>query len=65
MWWTPRAIKKRELQHQRPPHWERAIGLTITVDIGGLKVAAGVVNEDERILARVRQDIPAEDSLKT
>jgi ROK family len=41
------------------------MGLTITVDIGGLKVAAGVVNEDDRILARVCQDIPAEDSLKT
>jgi predicted NBD/HSP70 family sugar kinase len=41
------------------------MGLTITVDIGALKVAAGVVNEDDRILARVRQDIPVEDSLKT
>jgi glucokinase len=34
------------------------MGLTIGVDIGGTKVAAGVVDEDGRILARVRRDTP-------
>ncbi|SDQ33358.1 ROK family glucokinase [Quadrisphaera sp. DSM 44207] len=34
---------------------------TIGVDIGGTKIAAGVVTEDGRILARVRRETPATD----
>jgi glucokinase len=41
------------------------MGLTIGVDIGGTKVAAGVVNEDGRILARVTRATPSEDPEKT
>ena len=41
------------------------MGLAIGVDIGGTKVAAGVVDEDGRILARVRRDTPAQDPEKT
>jgi glucokinase len=41
------------------------MSLTIGVDIGGTKVAAGVVDEDGRILTRVRRDTPARDSRKT
>jgi glucokinase len=37
------------------------MGLAIGVDIGGTKVAAGVVDADGRILARVRRDTPAHD----
>jgi glucokinase len=35
---------------------------TIGVDIGGTKVAAGVVDEEGRILARLRRDTPSGDS---
>jgi glucokinase len=41
------------------------MGLAIGVDIGGTKVAAGVVDEDGRILARLRRDTPAHDPAKT
>ncbi len=41
------------------------MGLTIGVDIGGTKVAAGVVDESGRILAGVKQDTPSEDPEKT
>lgn len=41
------------------------MGLAIGVDIGGTKVAAGVVDQDGRILARVRRDTPAQDPEKT
>ena len=37
------------------------MGLTIGVDIGGTKVAAGVVDQDGRVLARLRRDTPAHD----
>ena len=37
------------------------MGLTIGVDVGGTKVAAGVVDEDGKILARARRDTPAKD----
>jgi glucokinase len=37
------------------------MGLAIGVDIGGTKVAAGVVDPDGRILARLRRDTPAQD----
>ena len=37
------------------------MGLAIGVDIGGTKVAAGVVDPDGRILARLRRDTPAHD----
>jgi glucokinase len=41
------------------------MGLAIGVDIGGTKVAAGVVDQDGRILARLRRDTPAQDPGKT
>jgi glucokinase len=41
------------------------MGLAIGVDIGGTKVAAGVVDQDGRILARLRRDTPAHDPGKT
>jgi glucokinase len=37
------------------------MGLAIGVDIGGTKVAAGVVDADGHILARLRRDTPAHD----
>jgi glucokinase len=37
------------------------MGLAIGVDIGGTKVAAGVVDPDGQILARLRRDTPAHD----
>jgi glucokinase len=40
------------------------MGLAIGVDIGGTKVAAGVVDQDGRILTRVRHDTPAHDPEK-
>jgi glucokinase len=39
--------------------------LTIGVDIGGTKVAAGVVDESGRILASTRRDTPADNPTKT
>lgn len=39
--------------------------LTIGVDIGGTKVAGGVVDQDGQVLARVRRDTPAGDVAKT
>lgn len=39
--------------------------LTIGVDVGGTKVAAGVVDADGEVLARVRRDTPADDVAKT
>lgn len=41
------------------------MSLTIGVDIGGTKVAAGVVDETGNILATELQDTPAEDPAKT
>jgi glucokinase len=37
------------------------MGLAIGVDIGGTKVAAGVVDDQGRVLARLRRDTPASD----
>jgi glucokinase len=37
------------------------MGLAIGVDIGGTKVAAGVVDSEGHILARLRRDTPAQD----
>jgi glucokinase len=37
------------------------MGLAIGVDIGGTKVAAGVVDDEGRVLARLRRDTPAHD----
>jgi glucokinase len=42
-----------------------AMGLTIGVDIGGTKIAAGVVDEQGKILSRVRRDTPAQDGKQT
>lgn len=39
--------------------------LTIGVDIGGTKVAGGVVDQDGQILVRTRRDTPADDVAKT
>jgi glucokinase len=41
------------------------MSLAIGVDIGGTKVAAGVVDEDGRILARTRRDTPGRDVRRT
>jgi glucokinase len=41
------------------------VSLTIGVDIGGTKVAGGVVDEHGSVLARARRDTPAEDVAKT
>ncbi len=38
------------------------MGLTIGVDVGGTKVAAGVVDEDGTILKRARRESPATDT---
>ena len=40
----------------------RLMGLTIGVDVGGTKVAAGVVDEDGTILKRARRESPATDT---
>jgi glucokinase len=39
--------------------------LTIGVDIGGTKVAVGVVDADGKILATTRRDTPADDPMRT
>jgi glucokinase len=41
------------------------MGLTIGVDIGGTKVAAGVVDEDGAVLAHVRRGTPSTDAQAT
>jgi glucokinase len=41
------------------------VGLAIGVDIGGTKVAAGIVDEDGRVLDRERRDTPGSDAEKT
>ena len=38
------------------------MGLTIGVDVGGTKIAAGVVDEDGAILSRLRRESPADDT---
>src|SRR3954470_16139269 len=38
------------------------MGLTVGVDVGGTKVAAGVVDESGTILASTRRDTPATDA---
>ena len=38
------------------------MGLTVGIDIGGTKIAAGVVDEQGRILARVRAATPGRDA---
>ncbi|GLY20678.1 glucokinase [Micromonospora sp. NBRC 101691] len=42
-----------------------AVTLTIGVDVGGTKVAGGVVDDTGRVLAQARRDTPAEDVGKT
>jgi glucokinase len=37
------------------------MGLTIGVDVGGTKIAAGVVDESGRVLSRARRDTPSHD----
>lgn len=41
------------------------MALAIGVDIGGTKVAAGVVDEDGRVLDRARRDTPGQDVART
>ena len=41
------------------------MGLAIGVDVGGTKVAAGVVDDDGHILSRRRRDTPAQDPAAT
>ncbi len=38
------------------------MGLTVGVDVGGTKIAAGVVDESGKILARARRESPATDT---
>lgn len=42
-----------------------AVPHAVGVDIGGTKIAAGIVDEAGKILARTRRDTPAEDPAKT
>jgi len=44
---------------------QRSPGLTIGVDIGGTKVAAGVVDPQDTILATTKRDTPADDPHQT
>jgi glucokinase len=46
-------------------HDSREGTLAIGVDIGGTKIAAGVVDEGGRIIARTRRETPADDPSKT
>ncbi len=39
--------------------------LTIGVDVGGTKIAAGVVDDDGHILAQLRRETPSSDSVAT
>jgi len=41
------------------------VSLTIGVDVGGTKVAAGVVDADGTVLASAKRDTPADDQAKT
>jgi glucokinase len=41
---------------------ERAVGLTMGLDIGGTKVLGGVVDLDGNVLAQARRDTPAHDA---
>ncbi|MGN6607098.1 MAG: ROK family protein, partial [Jatrophihabitans sp.] len=41
------------------------MSLAIGVDIGGTKVAAGVVTEDGRVIARTRRETPGRDVRRT
>src|SRR6266542_2057725 len=47
---------------ERAKEASATMALTIGVDIGGTKVAAGVVDEEGEILTRLRRDTPAADS---
>ncbi|MFB9236233.1 ROK family glucokinase [Plantactinospora siamensis] len=42
-----------------------AVTLTIGIDVGGTKVAGGVVDDSGTVLAEVRRDTPADDVAKT
>jgi glucokinase len=42
-----------------------SVTLTIGVDVGGTKVAGGVVDEEGNVLAQNRRDTPAEDQART
>jgi len=46
-------------------HEDAKESLAIGVDIGGTKIAAGVVDQEGRIVASTRRDTPAEDPSKT
>jgi glucokinase len=41
------------------------MGLTIGIDVGGTKIAAGVVDEAGRVTATTRRDTPSDDPTKT
>jgi glucokinase len=51
--------------HKAQQRGVAAVTLTIGVDIGGTKVAGGVVDQDGEVVARTRRDTPADDVAKT
>ena len=50
---------------QQPPPRRRRMSLTIGVDVGGTKVAGGLVDEHGKVLAQHRVDTPARDAEAT
>ena len=40
------------------------MSLTIGVDVGGTKIAAGVVDDDEHIVAQLRRETPSTDPVR-
>src|SRR6266571_1377043 len=50
--------QRRSLRHRRPPENPR-MSLTIGVDVGGTKIAAGAVDERGIILEKLRRPTPS------
>src|SRR6266576_3736261 len=59
MWRLGRRRTRRRSPKRRAPRKGRRMSLTIGVDVGGTKVAAGVVDDHGRILETLRRATPA------
>lgn len=53
------ALTRSSKQGRAPARKDRSVALTIGVDVGGTKVAAGVVDEQGRIVAKLKRSTPA------
>src|SRR6266516_5799885 len=65
MWRMARRRTRRRSPNRRAPRKGRRMSLTIGVDVGGTKVAAGVVDEHGKIVEKLRRATPSSSPART